>query len=235
MLTLRHWWINRKDETDPRAPVWPHKELSLERKDSPTHTGVSASLHLHTLTVDWAGSATVISLQWKRRCPSDTSHLSHVHCCSSLSHSCIDCFFTEEMLKGWTRLARSMCWLFKKKQDKTHALEGGYIFLFWPSVIENLLEFCTFPVTQFRRLCRDEMTAEGFMRFAKDVFAWLKLDGKDFELVRLPENKKSLRTPRKKTGLLFVMWRGGRKAQALLSLSALLSGTDVTFAGLEVC
>lgn len=31
-LTLHLWWISRKDETDPRAPIWPHMELSSARR-----------------------------------------------------------------------------------------------------------------------------------------------------------------------------------------------------------
>lgn len=31
-LTLHLWWISRKDETDPRAPIWPHMQLSSLRR-----------------------------------------------------------------------------------------------------------------------------------------------------------------------------------------------------------
>lgn len=84
--TLQPSWISRKDETDPRAPIWPHEEPKTERDHSQTHTLGSARAFICT-HLDRAASSAVINLQLKRCCLSETCHCSHAQRCSSLKHS----------------------------------------------------------------------------------------------------------------------------------------------------
>lgn len=59
-LTLHLWWISRKDETGPRAPIWPHMELSSMRRFKNRHKPL-ADTHrsLHELS-----SARLLRPRW---------------------------------------------------------------------------------------------------------------------------------------------------------------------------